>query len=116
LALDENAVHDPGGRPPASRPATGRAILDLPMQWRARFETTYTDQLYVSDRLAKPYVVPAGAGLRRDHSLESQIFLARPISDTIEMGVAWGVRSPLSALKFFDFERQTFRAMVRIVH
>ena len=94
----------------------GLAYVDLPMLVRASFESTFTDGLYLSDQLAKPYLASFGPNLRSDHSLENRISLTRPISDQLEIGIVWGARSRLTKINFFDFERQTIGAMLRFVH
>jgi hypothetical protein len=115
FSSDENGLLDPGVHSPESGRAKGLAYLDLPMELRARFGTMYTEEFYLSDELAKPYVASTGPSFRTDHSLESRIALTRSISDKIEIGIVWGARSPLSDINLFNFERQTVRAIVRIV-
>lgn len=100
---------------PKSGRATGLAYIDLPMDFRARFDATYTNHLYVSDRLARPYTANFGPNLHSDYSLESSIALTRSISDRIEIGITWGGRSPIANVGLFDFDRQSVSAMVRIV-
>ena len=100
---------------PRSGRATGLAYIDLPMDFRARFDATYTNHVYLSDRLARPYTASFGPNLHSDYSLESSIALTRSISDRIEIGIMWGGRSPIANVALFDFDRQSVRAMVRIV-
>jgi len=96
-------------------PAKGRAYLDLPMRLRARFGTSYTDPIFVSDPLAKPYAAGVGPDIGNDHALTSRIALTHSISDKIEIGIVWGTRNPLTKFNFFDFEGQTVGALIRIV-
>lgn len=97
------------------RRAEGLAFFDLPLRVRARFEVTLMNDLYASDALARPYATTAGPGFENDESLESQFALTRALSDTVEIGVVWGARSPVGPIDLFDFERQTVGAMIRIV-
>jgi hypothetical protein len=84
------------------------------MRFRARFEASYTDELYVSDELAGPCLSNVGPSIRNDHSLESRVALIRSVSDRIEVGIVWGARRPLMNLNLLDFERQTVGAIIRI--
>jgi hypothetical protein len=79
------------------------------------FDSCYANGLYVSDELAKPYVAAFGPGLRNDHAPQNRVSLTRLISDRIEIGIVWGVRSQLSTIDSFGFERQTIGAMLRFV-
>ena len=116
FSFNEYDMLDPNVRSLESGRVRGlAAYIDLPMHFRARLNTSYTNGFYVSDELAKPYVTAVGPDFRNDHSLESRIALTRSISDKIEIGIVWGARSPLPNIDLFNFERQTVRAMVRIV-
>jgi hypothetical protein len=105
---------DPQPSPKSGR-ETGLAYIDLPMDFRARFDATYTNLLYMSDRLARPYTANFGPNPHSDYSLESSIALTRSISNRVEIGIMWGGRSPIANVAVFDFDRQSVRAMVRIV-
>ncbi len=97
-------------------PAKGRAYLDLPMRLRARFGTSYTDPIFVSDPLAEPYAAGVGPDIGNDDAFGSRIALiTHSISDKIEIGIVWGTQNPLTKFNFFDFERQTVGALIRIV-
>jgi hypothetical protein len=93
----------------------GLTILDLPLQFRAQFDATYTRSLYASDILATPHVNEFGPSLRDDHSLQSHFELTRFLSDRIEIGIVWGGRSRISETDFLDFGRQTVGAMIRFI-
>ena len=114
FSSDEVDVADDRQLSPKSGRATGLAYVDLPMDFRARFDATYTNHVYLSDRLARPYTASFGPNLHSDYSLESSIALTRSISDRIEIGIMWGGRSPIANVALFDFDRQSVRAMVRI--
>jgi hypothetical protein len=105
---------DPQPSPETGR-ETGLAYIDLPMDFRARYDATYTNLLYMSDRLARPYAANFGPNLHSDYSLESSIALTRSISNKIEIGIIWGGRSPIGNVAVFDFDRQSVRAMISIV-
>ncbi|MBC8187382.1 MAG: hypothetical protein H8E78_04130 [Proteobacteria bacterium] len=94
---------------------TGLAYVDLPLRLRARFEIAYTDDVYQSDALARPYVTVSGPSLRDDESLESQFALTRSLTDKVEIGIVWRAWSSITHVDLFDFERQTVGAMIRIV-
>lgn len=111
----ENELLDSSVRPIAIGRAGGLVYVDLPMRLRARFDTKYTGQIYTNDTLAKPYAVGVGPSVRGDHSLENRVALTRSISDRIEIGIVCGARSPLGILNFFELDRVTVGAMVRIV-
>ena len=107
FSSDENDLRDP-------KDDEGGTYLELPMDLRAHFEATYSDEFYISDELARPYVGAVGPRIRNDHSLESTVALMRSISDRIEIGIVWGARRPLMNLNLLDFERQTVGAMIRL--
>ena len=115
FSFEENGVGDRSNDSQESIRASRFAYIDLPMRIRARFDTIYTDDLYASDKLAKPYTSSVGPGIRNDHSLESRVALVRLVSDRIEVGVVWGSRRPLMDLNPLDFERQTIGAMIRLI-
>lgn len=115
FSSDENDSLDPSVRSMKTGPAKGRAYLDLPMRLRARFGTSYTDPIFVSDPLAEPYAAGVGPDIGNDHALTSRIALTHSISDKIEIGIVWGTRNPLTKFNFFDFEGQTVGALIRIV-
>jgi hypothetical protein len=117
VALPFDEVDLPDAHRPSARSerATGLGYIDLPLGFRARFEAAYTNDLYVSDELARPYTADVGPNLRIDPALESSIALTRSISDKIEIGIAWGARTPIVNADPFDFDRQSVRAMVQIV-
>jgi len=115
FSSDENGMDDRNNDSQASVRARRFAYIDLPMRIRARFDATYTDEFYVSDELAKPYISGVGPGIRNDHSLRSRVALVRLVSDRIEVGIAWGSRRPLMNLNLLDFERQTIGAMIRLI-
>jgi len=106
FSSDENDLRDPEEE--------GGTYFDLPMDVRAHIDATYSDEFYVSDELARPYVSDVGPRIRNDHSLESTVALMRLISDRIEIGIVWGARRPLMNLDLLDFERQTVGAMIRL--
>ena len=95
--------------------ARGQTTIDLPRGVRARFESTYTNELYLSDKLARDFLADIGPDLRMDRSLESRFSLTRSISDRIEIGIVWGARSRLTTVNLFDFERQTIGAIIQLV-
>jgi hypothetical protein len=97
------------------RRPTGIAYVDLPLRWRARFDAAYTNNFYPSDGLARPYAAAVGPSLDRNHSLESRIAIARPLTDRIELELAWGARSRLGSADLLDFDRQTVGAVIRII-
>ena len=115
FSSDEMDLPDAPGWSPRSERATGQGYIALPMGFRAHFDAVYTNDLYVSDELARPYTADVGPNLLMDPSLESRIALTRPISDKIEIGIVWGARSPIVNVYLFDFDRQSVRAMVHIV-
>lgn len=98
---------------PAGR-ATGLLHVDFPMSIRVRFDSTYTNDFYLSDTLARPYAFAEGPWLSDDPSLENRFALTKMISEKIEIGVVWRSRSSISKLYLFDFERQIVAAMIRI--
>jgi len=100
---------------PRARRAEGLAFVDLPLNIRARFDVTYSDDLYRSDALARPYATVAGPRIRDDESLESQFALTRSLSENVEIGIVWAARSPVAPIDLFDFHHQTIGAMIRIV-
>ena len=112
---EENDALPPDAQRTESRRATGVAYIDLSSRVRARLESNYTDDLTISDQLARPYVYLNGPDIRSNPSLESRIALTRSLSERIEVGVVWGVRSSLGNIDLFDIERQTVGAMIRIV-
>ena len=98
-----------------NRRAEGIAYLDLPLRLRARVDFSFMDDLYVSDALARPFASAAGPSFDDAELLESQFVLTRSLSDKIEIGIVWGLRSPVGRMDLFDFERQTIGAMIRLV-
>lgn len=104
------ATADPSDR---SRPR-GIAFIDLPGRLRARFDATYTTNLYSSDDLAEPFLSTSGPELRDAHSLESRVSLSRPVGRFVELEIAWGGRSRIERVDLLDFDRQTVGAMIRI--
>ena len=115
FSSEQNRVGERNNDSQESIGASRFGYIDLPLRIRARFDATYTDELYVSDELAGPYLSSVGPGIRNDHSLESRVALVRLVSDRIEVGIVWGSRRPMMNLNLLDFERQTIGAMIRLV-
>lgn len=94
--------------------AKGLAYIDLPLRIRARFDATYMHHSYVSDRLASPFVNSVGPGIDSDRSLESRIAFTRPISERIELEIAWETRNQITTSNPMGFGRQIVGALIRI--
>ena len=92
----------------------GLAHLDLPLHFRARFDTSYTRHLTGSDRLASPLVGRAGPGLVLDPVLETRVAITRPLADRIEFEIAWETRNELAIGDPMAFGRQIVGAFIRI--
>lgn len=115
FSQDETDAVGPGFFSLGDERSSALAYFDLPMRVQAQFETTYTDGYYIADVLSRPYAIRFGPPIIADHALESRLALTRPISDKVEIGIVWGMRSRLRGIDRFDFDRQTVRAMIRIV-
>jgi hypothetical protein len=98
-----------------ARLAEGLAFVDLPMGMRARFDVTYSDDVYRSDVLVRPFTPTTGPRIRDDESLESQFTLTHSLSEKVEIGIVWATHSPVAPVDLFDFHHQTIRAFIRIV-
>jgi len=94
--------------------AKGLAYIDLPLSIRARFDASYMHHSYVSDRLASPFVNSVGPGIDSDNSLESRIAFTKPITEGIEIEIAWETRNRLATSDMMGFGRQTVGALIRI--
>lgn len=94
--------------------ARGMAFVDLPLGVRARFNATYTRNLYVSEDLAARYAIDMGPAISGQRFLESRFALSRAISDRVELEIAWGTRNLLEGSDPMRFDRQTVAAMIRI--
>ena len=95
--------------------ATGIAHIDLPLGFRARFDAITTRNLYHSEDLAEPFLTK-GPQLRYRRALESRISISRAFGRNIEFEIAWGARSRFENIELLNFRRQTFGALLRIVH
>ena len=117
------AAFEPGRANPSMRGparalrATGIAHFDLSDRVRARLESSCSEDPTISDRLIRYHVRSRGPGRRTHASVENRIALTRSLSDRIEIGVVWGMRSSLADVALFDFDidRHTVEAMIRIV-
>ena len=69
--------------------ASGLAYVELPLRIRASFDASYRQHGTLSDRLASPLVNDVGPGIISDETLESRISFTRPITERIEIEVAW---------------------------
>lgn len=94
---------------------TGLAYVDLPMRFRARFDSTYSSNRYLSEDLARPFTAQTGPSRDREHSLEHRLAVTRPVIEGIELELAWGGRSELGGVNLLDFNRHTVGAVIRIV-
>ncbi len=115
LASEPATTRNREPHPPGGLRETGIAYVDLSSRLRARLESNYSEDPTFSDRLARLHVRSNGPGRRSRASIENRISVTRSLSDRIEVGVVWGMRSSLTDVALFDIDRHTFEAMIRIV-
>lgn len=117
LALEEveDVESDAQKSAPIEWRSTGIAHIELPLGLRARFEAIATRNLYHSEDLAESFT-KGGPQLRYSRSLESRISLSRALTQNMELEIAWGARSPIENVDLLNIQRQTFGALLRIVH
>ena len=96
--------------------ANGLAHLDLPLRFRARLDASYSRRgaRFRSERLAEPYLPPAGPAPRRDRALTSRVSLTRPIIEGVELEISWAVRNGLRAISPAPFESHAITAGFRV--
>ena len=94
--------------------ARGLAHVDLPLLFRATFDTSYMVQSTWSDRLASPFVSDVGPGIVGDPALETRLSISRPLADRIEFGISWTTRNRLAVQEPMEFGRQMVGAFIRI--
>ena len=94
--------------------ASGLAYVDLPLRIRASFDTSYRHHGTLSDRLASPLVNDVGPGIISDETLESRISFTRPVTERIEIEVAWLTSNRLTVGNPMGFGRQIVGAFIRV--
>lgn len=94
--------------------ASGLAYVDLPLRIRASFDTRYRHHGTLSDRLASPLVNDVGPGIISNETLESRISFTRPITERIEIEVAWQTSNRLTTGDPLRFGRQIVGAFIRV--
>lgn len=94
--------------------ARGLAHVDLPLLFRATFDTSYMLQSTWSDRLASPFVSDVGPGIVGDPALETRLSISRPLIDRVELGISWTTRNRLAVQDPMEFGRQMVGAFIRI--
>ncbi len=92
----------------------GLAHVDLPLRFRARFDTSYTRHTTGSDRLASPFVGQLGPSLDLNPVLETRVAITRPLADRIELEISWQTRNELTMGDPMAFGRQIVGAFIRI--
>ena len=94
--------------------ASGLAYVELPLRIRASFDASYRQHGTLSDRLASPLVNDVGPGIISDETLESRISFTRPITERIEIEVAWLTSNRLTTGDPMGFGRQIVGAFIRL--